>query len=204
MTGRGRVGQSPRAESHVGGSACRGRRATRWRSEDRGRSATCSRSSRWRLVRLVAALQLDRRRRTGGSAGSGRADEGQVPAAVGRPGAVRRLLRRGRPGLLQGSGPRRPAAPGRTRHQPVQVVAAGGADIGTTWVPKMLRRAKAARTSSTSPRSSSAPARSRFVQGQEHHPRRDLKGKSVGHGSAATSPSCSRRSPRTPSIRRRM
>ena len=56
----------------------------------------------------------------GGAAGAslGRcADAGQVPAAMGRPVAVRGLLRGGRPGLLQGPRPRRVAAARRPEHQ---------------------------------------------------------------------------------------
>ncbi len=46
-----------------------------------------------------------------------RPDPGQAAAAVGRPGPVRRLLRRPRPGLLRGRGPRRHDRRGRRRHR---------------------------------------------------------------------------------------
>ena len=74
------------------------------------------------------------------------ADQGQAAAAVVHPGPVRRLLRRRRPGLLQG---RRASTSqileGGVDIVPQTVLAQGQADYAIAWVPKALAVARAGR-----------------------------------------------------------
>ena len=107
-------------------------------------------------------VQLERQQRgppRAAAAPRGRADPGQVPAPVGRPVAVRRLLRGARPGLLPGPRARRAACCSAAR---TSTTSRSSRPAARTSGPPGSRtcssRAKAARTSSRSPRSSSARA----------------------------------------------
>ena len=89
-----------------------------------------------------------RRRRERGAPADGRrpAEEGEAAAAVVHPGPVRRLLRRRRPGLLQG----RRASTSRSSRAastscPQTVLADGQADFAIAWVPKALAAREAGR-----------------------------------------------------------
>ena len=66
------------------------------------------------------------------------AHQGDAAAQVGHAGAVRRLLRRGREGLLQGGGPRRDAEGRRPDITPEQVVVGGQAEFGLDWLPNLF------------------------------------------------------------------
>ena len=67
-----------------------------------------------------------------------------APAPVGAAGPVRRLLRRGRPGLLRGRGPRRHAlAAARTSLRSTVGSAPDGPEFTIGWVPKVLEAREA-------------------------------------------------------------
>ena len=151
--------------------------AARGAGDDRGAGTTAAPATTRR--------RHDRRRRRHGGAGhdapraaapAGRvrhARPGEAAAAVVHPGAVRRLLRRRRPGLLRRPVPRRRDHRGRRRHR-----AAAGARrrrgrlrhrLGAQGAADPRGRAP---TSSTSPRSSSARARCRCRSRTPASPRR--------------------------------
>ena len=69
---------------------------------------------------------------------AGGADQGQAAAAVGGAGAVRRLLRGGRAGLLRGGRSRRRDRRGRAGHRAAGRASAGDVDYAISWVPKVL------------------------------------------------------------------
>ena len=112
-----------------------------------------------------------------------RAEAGQAAAAVGDAGPVRRVLRRGRPGLLREHGLDVEILEGAVDITPQTVLAQGNADFAIAWVPKALPVARAGRrTSPTSPRSSSAPARCRCrARPTDIADPAELAGKKVGN-----------------------
>ncbi len=114
---------------------------------------------------------------------TGDAEADQVAAPVGDPGPVRGLLRRRRPGLLQGRRSRRRDPRGRGRHHAPDRAGPGQRRLRHRLGAQGARsRASRAPASRTSPRSSSARARCRCRARPTTSPTRpDLEGKKVGN-----------------------
>ena len=117
----------------------------------------------------------------GGTARPPARREGEAPAAVGHPGAVRRLLRRHRPGLLQGRGLDVTIIEGGVDIVPQTVLAQGQADYAIAWVPKALASREQGAGITDVGQIFQRSGTCRSASRQEHHRRGRPAGKKVGN-----------------------